>query len=354
MLVRARPGRRHQQPADPLLSASAVQPQAERRRPASLRQSIDPSPDSPDAYFLLGFVLGDLGRHEELAPPPRAVQLNPSLSRAQANLSIDRYNPAKYEEMLPQRQERRSGRMMAVRDDSQLAHLNLGLAFRQKGYLAEALREYRLALDRGEDRVTVLQAMAEVQLLRRDSAAALELYDRLIAERPDVPKLWCERGVALHQSARHDEAAESYHRALELDQSYAIAHNNLGVACYHARDHEAAIAAFRAALAAQPHFLKAWLNLALLLFRGSGSRWASRAPIARRCRWSRASDRLERDRSRARRDVSVRSARNAFGRAIQARPTYAGRTTISATRCRIWATSTARSERRSVPSSSIR
>ena len=59
-----------------------------------------------------------------------------------------------------------------------LAHFNLGLAFRQKGYYDEALREYRLALDGGEDRRLVLQAMAEVHLLRRELGAALELYER--------------------------------------------------------------------------------------------------------------------------------------------------------------------------------
>src|SRR5207248_6915333 len=36
-------------------------------------------------------------------------------------------------------------------------------AFRQKGYYNEALREYRLALERGEDRRLTLQAMAEVR-----------------------------------------------------------------------------------------------------------------------------------------------------------------------------------------------
>src|SRR6185503_11049777 len=51
---------------------------------------------------------------------------------------------------------------MEVHAEGQLAHFNLGLAFRQKGYYGEALREYAKALDRGEDRPLVQQAMAEV------------------------------------------------------------------------------------------------------------------------------------------------------------------------------------------------
>src|ERR671929_1035155 len=176
---------------------------------AALRRSIELGPDNPDAHYLMGFVLGDIGRHEEArAATKRAIQLNPSLSRAQANLSLDRYNPAKYEELLPHGRQRKSHRMMQVSGEGHLAHYNLGLAFRQKGYYAEALREYRMALEQNEDRLLVLQAMAEVHLLKHDPAAAIELYDRILQEQADSPKLWCERGAALHQQGQYVEAAE--------------------------------------------------------------------------------------------------------------------------------------------------
>ncbi|HEY7877193.1 MAG TPA: tetratricopeptide repeat protein, partial [Gemmatimonadaceae bacterium] len=276
------------------------------------------------AHYLMGFLLGDMGQHEAAAQATkRAIQLNPSLSRAQANLSLDRYNPAKYEELLPHRQERRSQQMLEVAQEERLAHYNLGLAFRQKAYYAEALREYRLALERGEDRRLVLQAMAEVHLLKRDSAAAVELYDRIIAEQADSPKLWCERGVALHQAGKLADAASSYARAVQLDDSYAIAHNNLGVAHYHKGDSESAIDAFRTALSKQPAFVKAWLNLALILFKGKRLQLSLEAyrqvlsvfpeqPVA----WNGIGLVLAELKK-------FEDARNAFGRAIQDRPAFA-------------------------------
>ena len=130
------------------------------------------------------------------------MQLNPTLSRAQANLAIDQRRPGGDAEPPPGVHERRSQRMMQVAEGVELAHYNLGLAFRQKGYYAEAQREYQLALERGEDRALVLQAMAEVHLLRQDHEAAIALYDNLILESPDSPKLWNERGVAVHQDGR--------------------------------------------------------------------------------------------------------------------------------------------------------
>jgi tetratricopeptide (TPR) repeat protein len=131
-----------------------------------------------------------------------------------------------------------------------LAHFNLGLALRQKGYHQEALREYRLGLDAGEDRRLNLQAMAEVHLLRRELGAALELYQGLVRDYPDSPKLWNERGVCLHQAGRRAEAVNSYERAVGIDSAYQLAWNNLGVVRAHEAKPDAAVSAFRQALGA--------------------------------------------------------------------------------------------------------
>ncbi|MEO6210961.1 MAG: tetratricopeptide repeat protein [Gemmatimonadaceae bacterium] len=290
---------------------------------SALHRSIELSPENADAHYLIGFVLGDLGRHEEARmSTKRAIQLNPSLSRAQANLSIDRYNTARYNELVPERQERRSS-ALELSTDGHLAHYNLGLAFRQKGYYAEALKEYRLALDRNEDENLVRQAMAEVHLLKKDASVAIELYDQILLAQKDSPKLWCERGVALHQQGQHAAAASSYRRALQIDPAYAIAHNNLGVAQYHAGETEAAVDSFRAALSSQPNFVKAWLNLALLLFRGKRLQLGLES--------YRQVLTLEPEQAVAWNGVGLvlaelkkfEDARNAFGRSIHSRPTFA-------------------------------
>jgi tetratricopeptide (TPR) repeat protein len=290
----------------------------------ALKRAIELNPENPDALFLLSFVYGDMGRYDDAAAASkRAVQLNPTLSRAQANLSLDQYNAEKYAELAPGPNERRSARMMQVAEGGELAHYNLGLAFRQKGYYSEAQREYQLALERGEDRALVLQAMAEVHLLRKDPAAAIALYDNLLREAADSPKLWNERGVAVHQDGRFAEAAENYRRALEADPQYAIAHNNLGVALYHSGERDRAVDAFRDALRANAGFVKARLNLGLLLTKSRRFQLALEAykqvlvtepesPLA----WNGVGLVLSELRK-------FEDARNSFARAIQARPRFA-------------------------------
>src|SRR5437879_995095 len=119
-------------------------------------------------------VLAHGGRHQEArGASKRAIQLNPPLARAQTNLSLERYNAERRSQQLRARESPEP----QVVEGNELAHYNLGLAFRQKGYYNEALREYRLALERGEDRRLTLQAMAEGHLLKRVFGAALDLSE---------------------------------------------------------------------------------------------------------------------------------------------------------------------------------
>ena len=170
----------------------------------------------------------------------------------------------------------------------------------------------------------MLQAMAEVHLLMRQPNDALALYDDLLERQPTSPKLWNERGVALHQDGRFAEAEESYRRALDAEPAYAIAHNNLGVSLYHRGDAEEAIEAFRARSRRSRRSSKARLNLALLLTaaeaiparargvppgaRRSSPSIRSRGTASASCSPSCASSRMRATRSRA---------------PIQARPDFA-------------------------------
>ena len=284
---------------------------------AALRDVVERRPDHADAHYLLGFVLGDLGHHDEAAEATRrALRLNPSLGRAEANLSLERRAESVVHGVDGEREP-------TPVQGGALAHFNLGLAFRQKGYHAQALREYAMALDRGEDRALVTQAMAEVRLLQQDGASAAALYDQLLAEERSSPKLWNEHGVALHQTGRIEEALRSYEAAIRLDARYALALSNLGVAQFHSGRHALAIDAFRRALASQPHFVKARLNLALLLLK------RKELPLCLQA--YRQVLKLEAEHPVAWNGVGLvlaemrrfEDARNAFGRAIDARPDYA-------------------------------
>ena len=83
----------------------------------------------------------------------------------------------------------------------------------RRGYYDEALREYRLALDAGEDRAAVQQAMAEVHLLRREPAAAWSCMTGCCASTRQPEALERARRVPA-PGGPVDEAEASYGRAV--------------------------------------------------------------------------------------------------------------------------------------------
>ena len=287
-----------------------------------LERALALSPQNHEALYLLGFVLGDAGHHDEAREVMRrAVSLNPTLSRTHANLALTPLARDQHVER-PRRDSRQNVQLDDARD-AQLAHYHLAVAFRQKGYLNEALAEYRLGLQRGEDRDLAEQGMAELHLLRGESDEAVALYDELLARQPGSAKLWNERGVALHQAGRYVDAQESYRAAIGCEPNNSLALNNLGVALYHAGQPEPAFDLFRRALDVNGSFVKARLNEALLLYKGKRMQLSLEAyrkvltvepdhPVA----WNGVGLVLAELRK-------FDDARNSFARAIEARPSFA-------------------------------
>jgi cellulose synthase operon protein C len=134
-----------------------------------LRRAVELRPDFADAHHLLAFTLGDLGEDEAAAEAARrARELNPNLAKAERNLSLDRYNPARFGELVGERASR-----PAPVQDQFLAHYHLAVAYRQKGFYEEALRELEQALSRGGGPGLVRQAMAEIRLIRGETRLAV-------------------------------------------------------------------------------------------------------------------------------------------------------------------------------------
>ncbi len=227
-------------------------------------------PDSAEAHLLRGFVLGEMGRHDAaIASAQIAAQLNPALSAAHINLSIEAGGVAAMPSAID---AARTGDMMSVEPEGALAFYGLGLAFRQRGYFEEARREFERSLAAGEDAHMAEHALGELDLVAGRFEDACARYATLLAQQ-EQPRWRNEHGVAMHQSGDVAAAADSYRRALRLDPRYALAYNNLGVALDDLGDHRAARESFARAAELDPSLIVARLNL---------SRWlaSQRDPLA--------------------------------------------------------------------------
>jgi len=214
-----------------------------------------------DAHLLRGFVLGDMGRHEAgMVAARTAAQLNPARLTVQANLSIERGLTSG---SFPVVELAMTGVTGAATDAANaLPRYSLGLAFRQRGYFAEARREFQRALDEGEDERLVRHARAELDLVDGRHEAAAAGYELLLQAHGERARWRNEHGVAMHQGGQINLAAESYRRALRCDPRHAMAYGNLGVALAELDEHAAAREALQQAAAIDPTFVEARLNLA--------------------------------------------------------------------------------------------
>ncbi len=215
--------------------------------------------DCAEAHLLHGFVLGDMGRHDAAIASARlAAQLNPTLSTAQRDLSLESGTLAGASVVVDPSPE--TG-MMRVEPEGVLARYGLGLAFRQRGYFDEARREFERALTGGEDARMAEHALGELDLIAGRFDHARARYESLLALQ-EQPRLWNEHGVAMHQSGNVHAAADSYRRALRIDPRHAMAYNNLGVALDDLGDCHAARESFVRASELDPTLIVARLNLA--------------------------------------------------------------------------------------------
>lgn len=96
--------------------------------------------------------------------------------------------------------------------------------------------------------------------------AAIADYETAIALAPDAPDPYLNRGTALEGLGQWEAAIADYNRVLELDPQDPAAYNNRGNAKAGLRQWQSAIADYEKATQLAPDYAFAWANRALALY----------------------------------------------------------------------------------------
>jgi len=116
---------------------------------------------------------------------------------------------------------------VAVTENNQIAHGNLGLALELQGRPAEALAEYSEAVAINPNRYQLHFSIGNVlQKLGRPDAALAE-YRQFLAQEPDNAELHNAAGGALAALEKWDAARDEFAEAMRLDTNYAMPHIGL-------------------------------------------------------------------------------------------------------------------------------
>jgi len=141
--------------------------------------------------------------------------------------------------------------------DGRISVLEQAISLHRNGKLAEAESLYRKLLAQNPHYADAWSFLGLIEIQRKNPAAGIDLIDRAIRINPRNPGFFVNRGNALRDLRRFDDALASFDRALGLTPGFAEAHYNRGnVLCDLARFDEALLS-FDRALESKSEFAEA-------------------------------------------------------------------------------------------------
>jgi predicted TPR repeat methyltransferase len=139
------------------------------------------------------------------------------------------------------------------------------LAHQRAGRLVDAARGYRQLLEHVPEHSGALNFLGIIAIQTNQPQQAVELLQRAVAARPEMPELHNNLGLALQRTGRLDTALPAFERAVALKPELADAHYNLAVAARLAGQTARAEQAYRAALEHDSRLASAYVELGALL-----------------------------------------------------------------------------------------
>jgi len=140
-----------------------------------------------------------------------------------------------------------------------------GLISHQRGQLDQAKAAYERVLAKQPKNFDALHLLGVVACQTNNPALADELIGKAIGLNPKSAAAYYNRGVALLELKRLDEALSSYDKAIALKPDYADAFNNRGVALKELKRLDDAVASYDKAIALKPDYTDAFYKRGVAL-----------------------------------------------------------------------------------------
>jgi tetratricopeptide (TPR) repeat protein len=193
---------------------------------AELNAAIKLDTDYWRSHFLLSFAFGDNGQLQEALEESRvASRLNPSFQNAEANLALSSRGKDGPSD-LPRAT---LGKEVASLESTSFT---LGIAYRERGFAKEALKEFQKALQDMPDTDRVHIEIGKIHVVEGNTDAAAEAFLRTLEVNPENAEAYRLLGCVYHVRGEFHEAALCYLQAFRLNSADADTMNNLGVLLY--------------------------------------------------------------------------------------------------------------------------
>jgi len=226
-----------------------------------IRLSLVLDPSQPNALANLGHCLNLIGDYLGASESCKAaLEIDPSNDGAWANLG-------NAQRSLKLATEARSSYEKALElcPGNPRYTYNLGLSPFDQGQFKQAKEWFQRCLASDPSIPEAHNNLAACLLKLHDPLIALHHADTAIQLKSDYSEAWTNRGNALNDLKRHEEALASYDRSIGLKPDYADAWSNRGLTLGDLRCHEEALASHERAIQLKPEYAKTWCNRGVAL-----------------------------------------------------------------------------------------
>jgi len=177
------------------------------------------------SHFLLSFAYGDNGQLQEALEESRvASRLNPSFQNTEANLALSDYGKEGAAES-----RAAAGKEVASLESTSFT---LGMAYRERGFVKEALKEFQKALQDMPDTDRVHIEIGKIHAAEGDMPAAAEAFLKTLETNAENAEAYRLLGCVYHEAGDLRGAALCYLQAFRLGSADVDTMNNLGVLLY--------------------------------------------------------------------------------------------------------------------------
>jgi len=103
------------------------------------------------------------------------------------------------------------------KNDSALFFNELGIAYRQRGRISEAIQAYRSALSRDPENPVIMKNLGDAFYRNQEYSQAVELYQKTLQANPRFQQAHSSLGLAYYQLQRYQESLEEFEIVLQLN-----------------------------------------------------------------------------------------------------------------------------------------
>ncbi len=104
-----------------------------------------------------------------------------------------------------------------AKNDSALFFNELGIAYRQRGRISEAIQAYRSALSRDPENPVIMKNLGDAFYRNQEYSQAVELYQKTLQANPRFQQAHSSLGLAYYQLQRYQESLEEFEIVLQLN-----------------------------------------------------------------------------------------------------------------------------------------